>query len=433
MVNKKIKKNKKIVLHKSCILNNSNIIKCIIIELKKILKENEFKNFINSKTKKEGLTSLHYLSYNGNIKMIKFLIENGSEINILSNNNLNMIHMSAKGNQTNSLIYFKEKYNLNIEEKDINNSTPLHLACEKGNEEIIIFLLSLGCNINCQDKFGRTPLFICILFNQIKIIKKLIQRGADVNIKDYNEKLSSIEKSQKVSNDDIKKIFVEKNLCEKLFFNPDINVNKFNKVNVILFLVINFYICFTSLFAILSQGDNFFLNIIYFCFIIILFGLYFILFFSNPGKVENIEKNNFLKLIEIGENLNNYCPYCIIKKNFKIKHCLICNVCVYRFDHHCFWIDNCIGDKNYYLFYSFVFYMNIFILFNIFISIYGKNFFNYFLGFFKNVDVLNNIIFIPVIPFFKSRIIRKIITIINFLICLFFIVPLLYKYFFIYF
>ena len=148
MVNKKIKKNKKIVLHKSCILNNSNIIKCIIIELKKILKENEFKNFINSKTKKEGLTSLHYLSYNGNIKMIKFLIENGSEINILSNNNLNMIHMSAKGNQTNSLIYFKEKYNFSIIDRDFPGNTPLHWACHMAAENSINFLISWMSDIN---------------------------------------------------------------------------------------------------------------------------------------------------------------------------------------------------------------------------------------------------------------------------------------------
>ena len=282
--------------------------------------------------------------------------------------------MSAKGNQVTSLMYFKEKYNQNLEEKDINESTPLHLACEKGNEEIIIFLLSLGCNINCKDKFGRTPLLICFLFNQIKIMKKLIQRGADFNIKDINENMISKENNNKVFINDIKKVFNKKNLCDKLFFHPEINVKKFNKVQMILFLVINFFVCFTSLFAILSQGNNIVLNIIYFCFIVLLFGLYFILFFSNPGKVENIEKNTFLNLIEKGENLNHYCPHCIIKKNFRIKHCLICNICVYRFDHHCFWVDNCIGDKNYLLFYSFVVYTNIFILFNLFISIYGKIF-----------------------------------------------------------
>ena len=65
---------------------------------------------------------------------------------------------------------------------------------------------------------------------------------------------------------------------------------------------------------------------------IVLFGFYLILYFSNPGKIEKKHKMSFLDLIEKGENLTYYCPYCLIKQNFKIKHCLICKICVDRFD-----------------------------------------------------------------------------------------------------
>lgn len=45
---------------------------------------------------------------------------------------------------------------------------------------------------------------------------------------------------------------------------------------------------------------------------------------------------------------NGRCHLCNINTtDKKTKHCGICNKCVYHFDHHCKWLNNCIGRRNY--------------------------------------------------------------------------------------
>jgi len=123
----------------------------------------EIEKWVNQKSKNQGFCAIHYAAYRGNIDIIDKLIENNADIEVMNNRGINVIHMACQGNKPSALVYFKDKFGMNIQSVDDLWSTPLHWACYNGSEETIIYLLSWKVALNHQDKEGLTPLHLAVL------------------------------------------------------------------------------------------------------------------------------------------------------------------------------------------------------------------------------------------------------------------------------
>ena len=434
----KIKKGDDItLLHSSCVSDNFKLVKLIIESTKKRLNlisenslsqeekinnENIFKDFINAKTETEHLTALHYASFRGNIKIIKKLIQNFANVQALTYNGLNMLHKGAQGNSPNSIIYFNKKYNIDIASTNNDNLNAMHFAAISGMDNSIIYLLNMGLNPNLQDINGNTPLHYAVKYGQNRIIKKLLHNGADKNILNKN-KVSPAMLARE--NPELSDIFSKKGICQKLFFKPDINKkSKFSNINMLLFIILHFTVIFLTFIMLMPYFDNTYFSILYLVISLLLFILFFILAFSDPGTLTNNKYKDALDIIEQGEMLEYYCPKCLIKMDFRTKHCVICEKCVDDFDHHCFWVGNCIGKKNFSLFFDFLVYVIFNTLFNFLITTYyvltemstpyGEKANDAFPGFYFGV---NSVIY--------NRTVRIVVSIFISAVCVLFFIPLI--------
>ncbi|NWX18707.1 ZDHC4 palmitoyltransferase, partial [Aegotheles bennettii] len=70
---------------------------------------------------------------------------------------------------------------------------------------------------------------------------------------------------------------------------------------------------------------------------------------ADPGIITKSNHASLVKVYAYDDVLfpkGIVCPTCNMEKPARSKHCSVCGACVHRFDHHCVWVNNCIGASN---------------------------------------------------------------------------------------
>ena len=89
----------------------------------------------------------------------------------------------------------------------------------------------------------------------------------------------------------------------------------------------------------------------------------------DPGYSTSISKEKFYvlldKAIAEGRSLDYFCFFCRTIYSLTGTHCMTCGKCVEGFDHHCSFVNNCIGYKNHAIFLNFLGTAVLYIMFSI--------------------------------------------------------------------
>ena len=63
------------------------------------------------------------------------------------------------------------------------------------------------------------------------------------------------------------------------------------------------------------------------------------------GNIYTTDKSASVTTITFASSINK-CKYCKELKVLRSHHCQVCGICVFKMDHHCPWINNCVGHYN---------------------------------------------------------------------------------------
>jgi ankyrin repeat protein len=187
----------------------------------------------------EGITTLHEAARGGNKRILDLLIEKGVDVNATDKHGKTPLHWAVEFGQYNqeetvelliaagAKVWVENKAGFSpIEESlftdnqtianllvstielntpDDSGDTPLHRAVRKNNVKLVKILIEYGANVNAKDKQGDTPLDVAVNYVRNKeIVDLLITEGAKKGVQQELKLPSSVSQDELMK--DLKKL-----------------------------------------------------------------------------------------------------------------------------------------------------------------------------------------------------------------------------------
>jgi len=289
-----------------------------------------------------------------------------------------MLHVAAQGDQAAALAYFKN-LGLNVNARDAKESTPLHWACYAGAESSVAYLLAWKAEVNAVDINGISPLQLAIKsaeeLKSSRSVRHLLIKGADRNNRDKNGRTPmDIVKEIRVPElqAELSQFLQESGGWQCLMIKTPLKKIDKNVKTVLLYLflitlsyfLVNYYLLLSPEIITISHFFAYMIHVTFACSTF----LFFFAWLRDPGYLYKDTSIEFFSIIERFDP-NHLCPECEVIRTERSRHCNICNRCVERFDHHCPWINNCVGTRNHGFFYLYILFTIAYIFISLVVTV----------------------------------------------------------------
>jgi ankyrin repeat protein len=140
-------------------------------------------------------------------KILRKFAENGANINVKNCYGEGPAHLAAERGLDAILVYLCKELGLMIDEKDMENRTPLLLAAMHGNATTCAFLIAWKANIQVVDNQGNTCLHLAAASQNYKLVRLFLIKGLDPCIKNI-EGSTAYEVANALQSKDIEDLLV---------------------------------------------------------------------------------------------------------------------------------------------------------------------------------------------------------------------------------
>ncbi|XP_018569762.1 uncharacterized protein LOC108909819 [Anoplophora glabripennis] len=152
----------------------------------------------------DGNTILHLAADCDKLDVVKYVVEHGANINVRANDGSAALHLvagynrlntgkcdtsqrsAAEYDRLNTADYLME-HGADINVKDNDGNTVLHLAAEFGRLDTVKYLLAQGATVDVRNNNGWTVLHLSAGYDRLNAVKCFVEHGADVNAKDNDD------------------------------------------------------------------------------------------------------------------------------------------------------------------------------------------------------------------------------------------------------